>query len=68
MADQWSALRSCIVLPEFSAFSFQFSIHCQLSVVNCQLIYAFSSFFRINSTPKVPGPQWQETVQPACVW
>ena len=24
-------------------------------------------FVRMNSTPRVPGPQWQETVQPARV-
>ena len=28
-------------------------------------VYAY--FFRINSTPSVPGPQWQDTVQPAFV-
>ena len=27
----------------------------------------FASYLRTNSTPKVPGPQWQETVQPASV-
>ena len=24
-------------------------------------------YLRTNSTPRVPGPQWQETVQPASV-
>ena len=25
------------------------------------------TYLRTNRTPSVPGPQWQETVQPACV-
>ncbi len=28
---------------------------------------AFHIYFLTNSTPKVPGPQWQDTVQPALV-
>ncbi len=43
-----------------------FSFRTQKSGIRADTAF-YSDYFLMNSTPRVPGPQWQETVQPASV-